>query len=295
MFYDYDPYGKIIEANDYSTQTYAQKPTEPEDTTKTLAELNPLRYRGYYYDNDDVGFYYLQSRYYDASTCRFISADAAVYIGVTGTFLSHNLFAYCENNPVKHLDREGTFLGTLIGAVVGAAVGALDAAIQGENILAGAASGAVSGAATGLAADIIAVTGGTAGVVIAASAIASGAGSLAGSALEAGIKKKPINWGEAFQDAAWSAATGAFFGYLGGPVKSQLTNTIRDGLKKGASQVMRKAAKKELGKVFRRTFCRNFTKKAFAGAGEELLSTYTAKLAGFAIEAYVKTVQMSLQ
>ena len=80
--YDYDPYGKITRVVDSTAnassvagengtddvQPYANIPTEPEDTTKTLAELNPLRYRGYYYDNDDVGFYYLQSRYYDATT-----------------------------------------------------------------------------------------------------------------------------------------------------------------------------------------------------------------------------------
>ncbi len=273
--YDYDPYGKIIGTNDYSLQTLDRQPTEPEDTTKTIADLNPLRYRGYYYDTDDLGFYYLQSRYYDADTCRFISVDSTVYIGITGTFLSQNLFAYCENNPVKHLDREGNFLGTLIGAVVGAAVGALDAAIQGENILAGAASGAVSGAITGAAADIIAVTGGTAGVVIAASAFASGAGSLAGSVVEAGIKKEKVDWGRAFLDAGWSAATGAFFGYIGGPVKSQLD----------------KVAKKGLGKVIYNTFCRDFTKKAVAGAGEEILSTATAKLTRFTVETFYKIVK----
>lgn len=40
----------------------------------TLAELNPLRYRGYVYDQE-TGFYYLQSRYYDPVVGRFISAD----------------------------------------------------------------------------------------------------------------------------------------------------------------------------------------------------------------------------
>lgn len=93
--YDYDPYGKITRVVDSTAnassvagengtddvQPYANIPTEPEDTTKTLAELNPLRYRGYYYDNDDVGFYYLQSRYYDATTCRFISADSYASTG----------------------------------------------------------------------------------------------------------------------------------------------------------------------------------------------------------------------
>ena len=39
-----------------------------------LANANPIRYRGYYYDNE-TGYYYLQSRYYDPGICRFINAD----------------------------------------------------------------------------------------------------------------------------------------------------------------------------------------------------------------------------
>ena len=39
-----------------------------------MYQINPLRYRGYYYDSES-GLYYLQSRYYDPITCRFISAD----------------------------------------------------------------------------------------------------------------------------------------------------------------------------------------------------------------------------
>ncbi len=117
--YDYDPYGKIIGTNDYSTQTFAQIPTEPEDTTKTIAELNPLRYRGYYYDTDDLGFYYLQSRYYDADICRFISADsyASTGLGVLG----FNMFAYCNNDSISNVDAAGTILiSTLI--LIGSAV-----------------------------------------------------------------------------------------------------------------------------------------------------------------------------
>ena len=41
----------------------------------TGATKNPFRYRGYYYDSD-LGLYYLNTRYYDSVTGRFISADA---------------------------------------------------------------------------------------------------------------------------------------------------------------------------------------------------------------------------
>ena len=103
--YDYDPYGKIIGTHDYSTQTFAQRPTEPEDTTKTIADLNPLRYRGYYYDTDDLGFYYLQSRYYDPSICRFINADDIdIAYECREEQIGTNLFAYCCNDPVDNAD-----------------------------------------------------------------------------------------------------------------------------------------------------------------------------------------------
>ena len=72
----------------------------------TLGNLNPFRYRSYYYDNE-TGFYYLQSRYYDPTVCRFINADDLSYLGEDGNSLSYNLFAYCGNNPVKNYDPSG--------------------------------------------------------------------------------------------------------------------------------------------------------------------------------------------
>ena len=76
----------------------------------TLADINPLRYRGYYYDTE-TGFYYLQSRYYDPALGRFINADS---YGSTGQgFLGYNMFAYCGNNPVNGYDPTGHFLNGL--------------------------------------------------------------------------------------------------------------------------------------------------------------------------------------
>ena len=72
-----------------------------------LASINPLRYRGYVYD-EDTATCYLQSRYYDPTTGRFINADDTAYIGATGTALSTNIFTYCENNPINDVDKKGT-------------------------------------------------------------------------------------------------------------------------------------------------------------------------------------------
>ena len=81
-----------------------------------LAEYNSLRYRGYAYDNE-VGLYYLQSRYFDPKVGRFINADDTDYLGASGTVLGFNLYAYCENNGVNKNDTSGnaTFKLVAIG------------------------------------------------------------------------------------------------------------------------------------------------------------------------------------
>ena len=88
----------------------------------SFGEINPIRYRSYFYDFE-TGFYYLQSRYYDPAIRRFISADDPGMIGASGTFLSYNLYAYCENNPINLIDSGGRF-GTPIQWAM-AAIGAI--------------------------------------------------------------------------------------------------------------------------------------------------------------------------
>ncbi len=71
-----------------------------------IKRLNPFRYRGYVYD-EETSLYYLQSRYYDPFSGRFLNADNTAFIGATGTVLSCNLFTYCENNPTNTIDNTG--------------------------------------------------------------------------------------------------------------------------------------------------------------------------------------------
>ena len=101
--YTYDPWGKII------------------SSSGTLADINPLRYRGYYYDSE-TGFYYLQSRYYDPEIGRFINADSYASTDATG-LLSTNMFAYCENDPVNKSDPTGEVAPILVAMAGGALVG----------------------------------------------------------------------------------------------------------------------------------------------------------------------------
>ena len=62
------------------------------------ASYNPFKYRGYYHDSE-TGFYYLNSRYYDPATGRFINADGLVSTGQG--LVGYNMYAYCNNNPVN--------------------------------------------------------------------------------------------------------------------------------------------------------------------------------------------------
>ena len=88
--YTYDSWGKLISITG--------------SLASTIGIKNPLRYRGYYYDTE-TSLYYLQSRYYDPETCRFINADSLL---VAGDYLQGtNLFAYCLNNPVMYSDPSG--------------------------------------------------------------------------------------------------------------------------------------------------------------------------------------------
>lgn len=78
--YSYDAWGKLL--------------TKENLGTGTIADVNPFRYRGYYYDSE-TGMYYLNARYYDPETGRFLNADGAIGANIGAATM--NLFAYCGN------------------------------------------------------------------------------------------------------------------------------------------------------------------------------------------------------
>ena len=90
--YTYDSWGKLLSTSG--------------SLASTLGKNNPFRYRGYVYD-EETGFYYLQSRYYNPEVGRFISSDVLLSTGQG--VLGHNAYAYCGNNPVMGYDPYGTF------------------------------------------------------------------------------------------------------------------------------------------------------------------------------------------
>ena len=99
--YVYDAWGQIL------------------SSTGDMADINPLRYRGYYYDTE-TGYYHLNSRYYSPELCRFLNADSVV--GANQDLLGYNQFAYCSNDPINNCDPSGhgkikTFFGKISNAV----------------------------------------------------------------------------------------------------------------------------------------------------------------------------------
>lgn len=133
--YEYDAWGKLI------------------SSSGSLAEINPLRYRGYYYDTE-TELYYLSSRYYDPKVSRFINADSTDAVLSANGLYDQNLFVYCDNNPVMRTDNDGGFWHVIVGAAIGGVIGAITSIS--ENIAEGqkvslldTVVGAVSGAITG--------------------------------------------------------------------------------------------------------------------------------------------------
>ena len=89
---------------EYTYDTWGKKVQTTGSLAGSLGLIQPFRYRGYVYDWE-TGFYYLQSRYYDPITGRFISADTLLSTGQG--VLGHNCYAHCLDNPVNRKDGSG--------------------------------------------------------------------------------------------------------------------------------------------------------------------------------------------
>ena len=115
-----------------------------------IVNLNPIRYRGYYYDTE-TKLYYLQNRYYDPEVGQFISPDTFDYLEPE-TIGGVDLYAYCLNNPVTYSDPSGhSIIGFLIGLAIGSFITWGASQIFGAQIVGGTSSiiGGVSAIYTG--------------------------------------------------------------------------------------------------------------------------------------------------
>ena len=199
-------------------------------------EINPFRYRGYYYDTESR-LYYLITRYYDPRLGVFLTRDSTEYLEpdqIGGV----DLYAYCGNNPIMYVDPTGHFAISLlvIGFIVGAAIGFGGSAISqgvtngwnninwgqaGFDALIGGLTGLIGGSGIGIVGSTI--VGGLLGFV----------GSAGGDLIASGGNFNEINWGKAAIMGVIGSITGLIAGAGAGNVKA-MSRAINDGKSWGA-------------------------------------------------------------
>ena len=218
--YTYDAWGNVI------------------SQSGTLAAVNPIRYRGYYYDSE-TGLYYLGSRYYDPVVKRFINADGAAFATInpySNGLTDKNYFAYCDNNPTSRSDDGGQFWNIVAGAVFGGLVSGITSAYSSYTD-----TGKIDWGDVAISATVGAVTGGVAasglGPVAQAgvSALASASGSVASS-----WRTHTGKWtAKAVAKAAGKAALNGAVGAIASIAGSALGKTTSGLAAKGENAVFR--------------------------------------------------------
>ena len=181
--YTYDAYGNVFISGTLSS---------------TIGELNPYRYRGYYYD-EETGLFMMGHRYYSPELCRFIQPDDIEYLDPS-SINGLNLYCYCHNNPIMYYDPSGhmpEWAMWLVGGVLLAGSIALTIATW------GAASGTIlaSVKAIAIGATISGIT---------SAAIGTVAG---GISYENGVAS--WDWSGAAEGFMWGSITGVISGAAG--------------------------------------------------------------------------------
>ncbi len=87
--YDQTAYGKVTVLKD----------------TVGIANINPFRYKGYYYDQES-GMYYCHTRYFVPEWGRWLNEDHSSKLKPK-KIRDISLFIYCGNNPIMRVDYNG--------------------------------------------------------------------------------------------------------------------------------------------------------------------------------------------
>ncbi len=212
--YNYDAYGnhEIISENINVLQSY---------TNEQIMEMNPIRYKGYYYDVE-TQLYLVSSRYYSPELCRFISPDSVDYLDPS-SINGLNLYAYCNNDPINYADPSGHVaisIGLLlaIGGIVGAVIGA-GASVAGQYLANGCSWENFSWGQLALDTVLGGVSGMLSmsplgwGTMIAANAGIGFVGAVGGHLINGSDFSKLSTW----VDIGLSTGLGALVGVVGGP------------------------------------------------------------------------------
>ena len=233
--YSYDAWGNVL-----STTGGA---------ANTIGKYNPLRYRGYVYD-EGTGLYYVSSRYYDPEIGRFINADGIGLLGANGDFASYNLFAYCGNNPVAREDKSGELWNVVAGAVVGGTISLVTSivseVIEGDFTLKDVGQIAIS-------TTIGAMEGAMIAFCPAASMAISAVASVADTALNGWIDGDSV--GDIVINSLVSGTIGAVSGsggsefVKGGKLLNEAVDSLGKVSSKGVNPIVKQTAQKTIHKV----------------------------------------------
>ncbi len=252
-------------------------PDGTENTSTTfIGNINPFRYRGYYYDVE-TQLFYCNSRYYSPELCRWISPDSIEYLDPT-SINGLNLYAYCGNDPVNRFDPTGhAFISILVGlgiaALIGAGIGAasytagqlIDYAITGdfEWSWGGFFGSTIGGAVGGMLAYLLPYIGiGSAAV----GAFFSGAATNVGTMIGQNITD---NAGYSAMDILFSSAITGVFSALSVGVMSRIRipglNAGRGSYSAVSSQMYTKFRNQTISRITMRTFGKMLAAEAYSG------------------------------
>ena len=233
-------------------------PDGTENASSTfVGNINPFRYRGYYFD-PETGLYYLKSRYYDPEIGQFISPDDVGYMDFEAIG-GLNLYAYCNYNPVMHSDPDGhsvlavglVLLGFGIGAALGAGASLITQGltkgwdkINGWQVLFDAGIGGISGAFSfsGIGAWGMAFVSGVLGI----------AGSVGGDLIANKGDWFSVNWIKAFVMGGVNFAIGRIVG-AGVQNKKEIGNILQK-VSSNYRAVLTAATRYGTGSGFRNTW-----------------------------------------
>ena len=270
---------KIIDGNgatvvEYKYDSWGKPISTTGSLSATLGANQPFRYRGYVYDTE-TGWYYLQSRYYDPSICRFVSAD--VYLSTGQGVLGHNSYAYCGNNPITRADEGGEFWNFIVGAVAGALISGVaqivSNVVSGQNWSDGLGVAMVTGAASGLLA--------ASGVGLVGSIAGNAAISMAGNAANQVVRNDGFSNFDA-GDMLLDGVIGGIAGAVGGSGMGKSVNlrTLNQNLTRkvfsGSTQLAKQGAKYYLSQT--KTLYKKFLIEPMLKAGAASATSFSLKV-----------------
>ncbi len=157
--YQYDSWGNILSITDSQGNDISAD-------INHIANINPYRYRSYYYDKE-IKMYYLNDRYYNPLIGRFINPDITTG-EVGGNIIGHNMYQYAFNNSINFDDSNGDWPKWLKKSIKKIAIGA---AVIAVGVIITAATGGAALPALGAGITAALVTGAIAGTIRAATSL----------------------------------------------------------------------------------------------------------------------------